>query len=1016
MFSDSLSDSSRGDSSTGVSHEIKKQQLKELNSELVKENALLRTQFEEAVEITAQLQDLHVKNQELVTQIRSVQTEKEDLEHRLEISLATNKELTKRLNEEKKNRSQQNDTNINAMNNEIERVKEQSKAQLDSVLEELEKVKAIHEKDVLQQKTIVGRIDRVLQSGERFFQAKFSTVDDLIDYFEKPGQPKPQQTQPVDSQPVILQSQYNNTEHLEKRLKHLKAKLRSAVHEKGDLQSELAKVQREAHLAKLDSKQQISDANSRIAALNEEHTSELSQKQNKISALEQQVDGMRAELNRLRNLVDNSSQSHQLPIPQPIVHQQPQPQQQREPVLPKINKKPNTQQENERIIQLTRTVDDLNEKVKIADKKKAEVEFKLHEADNQIQKQKGQIDHLRTEVSTLKSLNESNASEIESLRKALHTKKEPIQPEQIQPPRQSANVAKYQRAIEEHKGKILALNQLNDKLKKQIEKQEKDIEILNEKVEVSNAATKKVNDDFADYRSKVESKRPLSADDLLPPDAFRSTEFDGPLSACIAKIAGNPSLQPVSKLQSCFKAISAHYGKHLGDLQSAFDDTMKENQFLSYTFNKFIVDLSIAVCDQPTTIEDFFKGNGGQQLLQQIADFRVNYDDMKHQNEKFHDVMARLDEMFGCTGDPVQQITEVKNQFQNQLEIIAQKSSKLKKMRRELRDVIQAAEACKTESSHKIEDLTNAMNKLASQLSQLEKLSKQLKQENLTLQADLAEATVKANQNEEDFKRREQQIMNKLTAEHSDKFNQLTAKYNELSQTYSELVDDFNNQTEEVRRLDDLVESNKRTIAAKDREITDLTKKMSLDAEDAEDRLETEKRELRNTYERAINQLKDQCEMHRLDVEKMAKTVAENEKQCAIVKQEALTMKKEKIRTEQEMKSLRAKVDRERKLMETTFTAKRIAYETEVTKKLNDEKGRFEQEKRRICGYAVEAFKLFFDANTTIDEKAYRNVIDMAHDELTKLTRSDAAVRRICAARDGQTTEDSVAQVVMTSA
>lgn len=82
---------------------------------------------------------------------------------------------------------------------------------------------------------------------------------------------------------------------------------------------------------------------------------------------------------------------------------------------------------------------------------------------------------------------------------------------------------------------------------------------------------------------------------------------------------------------------------------------------------------------------------------------------------------------------------------------------------------------------------------------------------------------------------------------------------------------------------------------------------------------------------------------------------------------------------------------------------------------MNDERLKFEAEKRRICGYSIEAFKLFFDANLSIDEKSYRNVVDMAKDELTKLTHSDASIRRIVAARDGQTTEDAVAQVIMTA-
>ena len=182
------------------------------------------------------------------------------------------------------------------------------------------------------------------------------------------------------------------------------------------------------------------------------------------------------------------------------------------------------------------------------------------------------------------------------------------------------------------------------------------------------------------------------------------------------------------------------------------------------------------------------------------------------------------------------------------------------------------------------------------------------------------------------------------------------------------------------------------------------------------ERLEYEKKQLTDTYKGAIAELTEQCNKHRADVERMAREVAETEKQMAIVKNDYALIRKQKMKTDNEMKQLTAKVDRERKLMETNYTAKRIQYETEMNQRLTEDHQRAEQEKRRICGFAAEAFKMFFDANASIDEKSYRNVIETACDELTKLTKSDAAVRRIVAARDGQTTEDAVAQVLMAHA
>ncbi|OHT01906.1 hypothetical protein TRFO_31201 [Tritrichomonas foetus] len=991
---------------------MKKQQLKELNNELIKENSLLRSQFEEAVEITSQFQDLHQKNQQLLAQIGTLQAEKEDLDHRLEISLATNKELTKRLSEEKRNHSQQNDTNINAMNNEIEKVKEQAKAQLDSVLEELEKVKSVHEKDVLQQKTIVGRIDRVLQSGERFFNTKLSTVDDLINFFEKPQVSKPENAPKV--QPIPIQQNCNsNIEQLEKRIKHLKTKLRSASHEKADLENQIAKLAHDAAEQRCEHASEVSELQRRINLAADEKTASENAANMKISSLEKSIESLKTELAQARAVQV---------VQQPIQVQQPL-QQQQQPIiiqsqnnLPKVQKSKSLQEDVERINNLVQEVDELTEKLELQNKKIDDQQRLIVESETNNLNLKMQIEKAQAEITTLNTLKDASNAEIETLRNALHTKQQ-ASTEPIQMPKPAPNVVKYQRVIEEQKSKLLSLNQANDKQKKLIEKQERDIATLNTKLDASIEQTRKVNEDFADYRSKVESKRPLTAEDFLPADSFRCPEFDGVLSACIQKIASNPSLQPVTKIQSCFRAIHAHLSQSLKEIQIALDDTTKENQFLSESFNKFIVDLSIAICDQPTTIEDFFKLNGGARLLNSVAKFRVKFDDMKHQSDRLQEIVAHLDQNFPTGNeDPLVQITDMKNQLISQCEEISNKTSKLKKLRRDLRELAQASENMKNENASRIEDLTNKLTGCTATVNQLEKSNASLKSENSHLQSELLEATRELAKSEECYKKREAEVINKIIQEHTEKMNELNNQYQSLQQTYTELVEEYNEQAEHVQELEQKVETQKRSLASKEREINELNRQLVEQSEATAQRLEKEKKQLTETYQCAIDELTEQCAKHRSDVERMATVVAENEKQMAIVRNECNILKKQKIKIENEMKSLLAKVDRERKLLETNYTAKRIAYESEMSQKMNEERQKLEQEKRKLCGYGAEAFKMFFNANTSIDEKSFRNVIENARDELTRLTKSDAAVRRIVAARDNQTTEDAVAQVLMTSA
>ena len=365
--------------------------------------------------------------------------------------------------------------------------------------------------------------------------------------------------------------------------------------------------------------------------------------------------------------------------------------------------------------------------------------------------------------------------------------------------------------------------------------------------------------------------------------------------------------------------------------------------------------------------------------------------------------------------DPVMQITELKNQYHAQCEAIASKTSNIKRLRRELKELIQSNELLKNDSSQRIEDLTNRLSQATAAVTQLERTNDTLKKENSRMSSELLDANKKLAAGEEHFRRSQEDSMNKLISENNGKYSDLNSRYNHLHQTYSEIVEEYNQQGERVAALEAQIDNQKRQLISKDREITECKRQFADQADHFEHRLENEKRQLTDTYKGAIAELTDQCAKHRSDVEKMAKSVAENEKQMAISRNECNLMKKHKIKIENEMKSLLAKVERERKLMETNYTAKRIAYESETAQKMNEEKQKLEQEKRRICGFGVEAFKMFFNANSSIDEKSFRNVIENARDELTRLTKSDAAVRRIVSARDNQTTEDAVAQVLMQS-
>ena len=119
--------------------------LKERIDELLKDNVTLQAQFEEAVKFSEQVEDLHKQNTNLLSQLRDVKAEKDDLLHRLDILAQKDRETNERLNREKSTSSNQRGADLTSMNKEIEKIKQQSKAQIDSIYEQLEQAEQARE-------------------------------------------------------------------------------------------------------------------------------------------------------------------------------------------------------------------------------------------------------------------------------------------------------------------------------------------------------------------------------------------------------------------------------------------------------------------------------------------------------------------------------------------------------------------------------------------------------------------------------------------------------------------------------------------------------------------------------------------------------------------------------------------------------------------------------------------------------------------------------------------------------
>ena len=157
------------DIETQLFNEQEGSKLAEEKEKLQKEIDVIRVQFDQAMQVTKNMDAIHHKNQKLVKALRAIQSENDELQRKLEISQSANDEITSKFNEEKIAFSQQRQHDAAEREKELSKTKKDYEKKIEELQNALEELTAGKEKSDLQNKMLRCKIDRLLNSSSHFF-------------------------------------------------------------------------------------------------------------------------------------------------------------------------------------------------------------------------------------------------------------------------------------------------------------------------------------------------------------------------------------------------------------------------------------------------------------------------------------------------------------------------------------------------------------------------------------------------------------------------------------------------------------------------------------------------------------------------------------------------------------------------------------------------------------------------------------------------------------------------------
>ena len=987
---------------------------KEENNRLRQENAILKAHFQEACSYSQRVKDLQEQNDALKAQLKSEKNTKDELQHRLQLTIDSSKESEEMFERQRKASNDQRNFEIQQANQRIKDLETKHQDEVSLYVDQINAMLSEKEQSEVQEKTLNFKLTKVCQSAERYFSQNIANIDVLAQILSQPKKaavetPKKEEEPKVDQEEINKYKKH--AREYKNKANNLKVELAAANRQIEDLQQEMNK--RTNKLAKA------------IKETKEENKNNEQHHQERIIALEESNKCLKEELERTKaihaeviksNTRLNSTQpAYIAPSTQEVQFEKPI---MREivPDTPKENKPSNMEQ------LLQNEIKYYKDQIEDLTARNQNLFNYLTEAKDQLSKCNSELAKKTTEYNTLSAAHEHTVEEVNAYRETLKYHQKPTEEEQKQIIERQQNEEKYKKTIQVAKRKIEELKlQLSEAQKENLRKED-EIATMNRQINELNDNNKQLESALSISRQEVaimnhqkEMEKPLTADDLLPPSAFMVPSAEGELTEQIQPIANNSSLQPISKLHNIYSIIIDYYTDLLEQKKQEINDINEENENARNLINQFFVDCSIIVTGEAFTYEQFFDESAGQRFIEKLTELHQEYESLKHSdelNEKFANTFTQC---FGETEDYIQKTNEVKEL----LDLTIAKSEKRKEQILRLKTAIKELNRKSEEGILNLQKENKSLNEEIEELNEtIEKLTKKLidtTDEKNKLEESLNEEKeqriAKENELEENHTRQMGEADVIHNRENAEKLAEIQ-QANDVIKQNEDIIEDLNNQLDQANQQISLLQYDNQKLVA---EINATKEDDEAELQKALNIAEEEKKHMQQTFDNSLAELREQCDKHRKDIIMLKQKLTEEECSNTTMKQQFEESQKVNSKLIKKIKSIKEQNEREKQLKDAECRMKISEAESSYQQKLDDERIKCSEDKQKIYSYFADQFNEFYSGEQEINDSSYRNTVQKVREVFCRISQSDIAIRHMVEATDGQPTEDAVAQLLLPS-
>ena len=988
--------------------------LKQAYDELKLENCSLKKQFEMAMAISSQFDDLQQKNQDLSAQLREEISTKNELENRCNLLLESNKELTETISKFKTGQNEFSTIKNVKQNEMIEKIKEKYEKQISNLQNQIQELQNQTQKHIISLKMNDSVTEKILLSAKRIYNNQFSSLTELSQFMDsldsnfltKEIVPVQQPEQQLSPNVRTLRGEIDQEKAIDivkQKMKKQKEKMKILLSENSRLHLLLEKKDGIIKNLSTDQKQDFKRLQRELQHKTEEFDLKETNYQKTIESLTQRNDALKSDLSKLKR--------ESIATKEVIMIQDPPSQQDSG-----LSKSPKRSPDAIQIMQdqYIARINDLQDQLNAQKQKRDELFEQMRKSQSKINEL--QILSSKTEQSSQENekLYQEALSELKAAREDLQNYDDLLQKNE-----------NYKERLKEMK---LMLSQLNKQVHEQsmqikeneVEFKRRDNMITEKAQEIArlNEENEKLFDEISSFKSQIlvltdENTRLKEPKEIEIPSYVYSS-LPSVILPKLDSINSNKMMQMPTKVQNMLKITSTYYSQKLNELENlTSQNELKLKESVDKLFD-FASNVSILTLEEPLPSIDAItnpESTTSQQILDVIADIKNQLGESMIYSEALSKIVEKFNDTLGCNeGDINQMIDDLTDSFQRKAETISRKSKKNKELKHRLLDLENAKKQESEELQEEINELQNEIaeikensKKLAQEKQDLLLAQSRLENENKDLKAELDDTKkLMANDNElfkEEYEKQKQRLENA----YKQHFNQLKKQI----ETKNSEIENKNAQEE---RLKNYINKQTSQIQELEKQKSDLEEQMKQKVLQLEKQNETEKKNLKDIHDGTVTKLKQQLFDIRNDAEELSAELA-SKNQINTKLQQKLDKTNSKLRTaERKVVSLEEQMHREQMLLESAKKAQIVMQESQVAEKISKVKQQYETENRNLYLYIIDLFKQYFCSTDKIDYSSIRRVLKMAASELHRLEKAEKSIKSLLDANEHQSLEDVVSQ------